>query len=358
LRRSDIMRTWRWSLPIKVIIGENALKEVPSVLALLGAKNILVVTDEIVFEIVGKHLLEDLTRQRIKSHTVFVRNSSVQEYERIAAKALDLNVEATIGLGGGRSIDAAKYASYKTGKKIVSIPTSISHDGVASPTVSLKKPDKYPLSIMAKAPDAVIVDLNVVIKAPKRLLASGFADILGKIISTKDAMLAYNLGEEVSLTAIKLAETAANLLVEHVSEISGFGKKGVEILAEAAIMCGMATSINGNTQPVSGSEHLFSHALDIVSVGKKSLHGEQVGIGTILMAPLHRVSWRMIRKLLKKVNAPVTAEDIGATEEEVIKALTLAHKIRKRITILGSTGLTPEAAERLAVLTKVIKTSK
>ena len=64
----------------------------------------------------------------------------------------------------------------------------------------------------------------------------------------------------------------------------------------------------------------------------------------------------MIKNRLRYVGAPVTARELGVTDEEVIKALVLAARIRpERYTILGENGLTEEAAERLARITGVIE---
>ena len=113
--------------------------------------------------------------------------------------------------------------------------------------------------------------------------------------------------------------------------------------------------IAGSSRPASGSEHLFSHALDILAP-KPALHGEQVGIGTIMMLYLYGdPKWKKVRNVLQKIGAPITARELGISEEIIIKALTIAHTIRPRYTILGEKGLTWEAAEKLARATGVIE---
>jgi len=85
------------------------------------------------------------------------------------------------------------------------------------------------------------------------------------------------------------------------------------------------------------------------------LHGEQCGIGTIMMAYLHGEDWQRIKNVLREIGAPTTAKEIGVPDEIIIEALTHAHKINPhRYTILGDSGLTREAAERLARITGVI----
>jgi glycerol-1-phosphate dehydrogenase [NAD(P)+] len=99
---------------------------------------------------------------------------------------------------------------------------------------------------------------------------------------------------------------------------------------------------------------MFSHALDLIAPGK-ALHGEQCGVGCIMMMYLHGGDWMRIRNALQKIGAPTSAKELGITKEQVIEALVTAHKIRKdRFTILGNLGLTYEAAEKIAEITKVI----
>jgi glycerol-1-phosphate dehydrogenase [NAD(P)+] len=86
-----------------------------------------------------------------------------------------------------------------------------------------------------------------------------------------------------------------------------------------------------------------------------ALHGEQCGVGTILCAYLHGANWQLIKDVLHTIGAPTTANELGISSQHIIEALTKAHSIRpERYTILGESGLTKEAAERVASITGVI----
>jgi glycerol-1-phosphate dehydrogenase [NAD(P)+] len=118
------------------------------------------------------------------------------------------------------------------------------------------------------------------------------------------------------------------------------------------IISGISMSVAGSSRPTSGSEHMFSHALDVIAPGK-ALHGEQCGVGCIMMMYLHGGDWMRIRTALQKIGAPTSAKELGISNEKVIEALVTAHKIRKdRFTILGNLGLTPEAAEKIATIAR------
>jgi glycerol-1-phosphate dehydrogenase [NAD(P)+] len=201
-------------------------------------------------------------------------------------------------------------------------------------------------------------------KAPYRMLASGCADVISNYSAVMDWELAHRLkGEEFSTHGAVLAKTAAEMLIENADDIRPDAEESAWFGVKAMIVSGVAMSVAGNTRPASGSEHMFSHMLDhlgprILLAGrkhKKPLHGEQCGVGAIMMVYLHGGDWEKIRRALKKIGAPTTSEELGVSKKNIIEALVKAHEIRpERYTILGETGLTQDAAKKVAKITKVI----
>jgi glycerol-1-phosphate dehydrogenase [NAD(P)+] len=63
--------------------------------------------------------------------------------------------------------------------------------------------------------------------------------------------------------------------------------------------------------------------------------------------------WRNIRDALASIDAPTTAAGLGIDDEVIIEALTTAHTIRDRYTILGD-GMSEAAAVEAATVTGVI----
>jgi glycerol-1-phosphate dehydrogenase [NAD(P)+] len=125
-------------------------------------------------------------------------------------------------------------------------------------------------------------------------------------------------------------------------------EEGYRTLIEALVSCGVAMSIAGSSRPCSGSEHLFSHALDMLAPGI-ALHGEQCGIGTIMMAKLHGLNWHSIKEHLDVIGAPTTAEELGIDPKIIVKALVRAGDIRpERYTILNNVNLNTQSAVDLA----------
>ncbi|MEM3703548.1 MAG: sn-glycerol-1-phosphate dehydrogenase, partial [Candidatus Bathyarchaeia archaeon] len=212
-----------------------------------------------------------------------------------------------------------------------------------------------PFSVMAQAPTAIIADTDLIAQTPHRLLASGCGDVVAKFTAVRDWKLAHmEKNEYYGEYAASLALMSARLVMRNASLIKPKNEEGLRVLLEALISCGVAMSIAGSSRPCSGSEHLFSHALDVIKPNS-ALHGEQCGVGAIVMAYLHGVNWRHIRETLKIVGAPTNAYELGLTKEDVVKALFMAPSIRpERYTILNKLSLSLEECEEIAKLTEII----
>jgi len=259
-----------------------------------------------------------------------------------------------IGVGGGKSVDVGKLAAFRLTLPFYSVPTSASHDGISSPFASLKGLDR-PYSLMAKPPVGILADIDIISSAPRRLLASGCGDLVSKLTAVKDWQLAHRVkGEYYGGYSASLALMSAELVLERSKSLGRFGKESVRDLVEALISSGVAAGIAGSSRPCSGSEHLFSHYLDILAPDR-GLHGEKCGIGTIMMAKLHGIDWRKVRTSLKNVGAPVEASEIGVDDSQIVESLVKASSIRPdRYTILSKRRLTSRSARTLAESTSVI----
>jgi glycerol-1-phosphate dehydrogenase [NAD(P)+] len=169
-----------------------------------------------------------------------------------------------------------------------------------------------------------------------------------------DWQLAHRLKhEEYSTSAATLSKMVASVIIENASHIKPTLEESAWIMIKPVLVSGVSMSIAGTSRPSSGSEHMFSHALDRIAPGR-ALHGEQCGVGTILMMALHGGDWQRIRDALDTIGCPTSVKGLNITKEELIKAMTTAHTIRDRYTILGESGITEKAAERIAVMTKVL----
>jgi len=344
-------------LPREVVVGDGSLGLVADVCKSLGfMENALIITGPITMRVAGQKIIDLLKNEGLEVYCHIVSSSSatLNDVKKAEEKIKACNPQVVFGVGGGTKIDIAKLSSAYQKIPFISVPTTASHDSMASPFASIKGTGR-PYSIKAQSPIAVIADTSIIMKAPYRFTASGCGDALSKITSTRDWKLAHEKREEYyAQYSSSLASMSAEHIIENADLIKPGSEEGVRVLLEALVSCGVAMCIAGTSKPCSGSEHLFSHALDLIAP-RHALHGEQCGLGAIMMAALHEIDWETVRDTLRKVGAPTNAKEIGIDDKYIVEALVKAKDIRpERYTILDEKPLTRRSARLLARKTGVI----
>ena len=340
-------------LPRLIVIGEKNIGNIGSFLKSLdNPKKVSLISGSHVRKIVQKKIESSLKKSKIKFFWHSTKNNDLKSINEIQTKVKKDKSDLIAGIGGGRAVDTAKMIAFNLDTPFVSIPTAASHDGIASPFVSIKG-DK-PHSIVATAPFGIFVDIDIIKKAPKKLLASGCGDLIANFIAVKDWELGRDkMGEYYGRYAADLSLMSAKIVMENAKT---FAKKGLDarVIVEALISAGVASCIAGSSRPCSGAEHLFSHALDKLAPNI-GLHGQKCGIGSIMIAKLQGQDWKKIANTLKSLGAPTTAKQIGLNPKLLIKALVIAQELRpERYTILKEVEMTEKKAIALAKSTKVI----
>ena len=340
-------------LPREVWMGPRVIGRVADVSERLYlGERALIVADSTTFKLVGNRVKRLLERTGFEVDYDLIKQINPATIARIRKLAKG-KVDFLLGVGGGTCIDVAKLASFDEGKPFISVPTAASHDGISSSRASIKSRRK-PVSIQTHPPIAIVADTLIIKRAPHRLLAAGCGDLVANFTAVHDWQLAHRLfGEPYSEYAVALSLLSAQTIMENARLIHRHTEESVRKVVKALISSSVAMAIGGSSRPASGAEHLFSHALDQIAP-KPALHGEQCGVGAILMAYLQGEDWQRIRDALRTIGCPTNAKELDISAEYVVRALTRAHRIRpERYTVLGS-GLSKRAAERLARATGVI----
>jgi glycerol-1-phosphate dehydrogenase [NAD(P)+] len=201
--------------------------------------------------------------------------------EDVVSSAFRLSpaVAAIVAVGGGVTIDYAKYAGFLARLPVIAVPTAISNDGFASPGASLYVGGKR-TSCKATIPFGVVIDTTVIQGSPHRFTYSGVGDLISKYSAIADWKLAYHsTGEPVNDFSVMISlQSVANLVNHPVKDIDDL--RFLQLVGGALVMSGVAMEVSGSSRPASGSEHLISHAYDQVA-NPPSMHGLQVGVASL-----------------------------------------------------------------------------
>src|SRR5262245_20647627 len=128
----------------------------------------------------------DLVRTGLDRADVFtVSGGSIDAALDLGEKLRRRSYDAVVGIGGGKTIDTAKYAASRYAIPMVSVATSLANDGIASPVASLTH-DGGTGSYGVHTPIAIVVDLDFVENGPDRQTQAGIGDAVSNLNAVAD----------------------------------------------------------------------------------------------------------------------------------------------------------------------------
>jgi glycerol-1-phosphate dehydrogenase [NAD(P)+] len=273
-----------------------------------------------------------------------VEGGSVEAAYGLAKQLREGFYDALVGIGGGRTIDVAKHAASLSGLPVVTVATSLAHDGIASPVASLEEGGRKS-SYGVQMPIAVVVDLDYVRRSEPELRRSGIGDVVSNLAAIADWRLAEReKGEPVDGVAVTFAHTAASSVLHREDGIDD--DSFLVSLAEALVLSGLAMATAGSSRPCSGGEHEILHAIDHL-YPETARHGELAGAASLFTCFLHGEDAlaRDIDACLTRHGLPRTPSDLGLDEDRFVQAVLHAPETRPdRYTILEHLDLDEQQA--------------
>lgn len=272
-----------------IYIGQGIIDKVPEYLhnRNLG-KNVTVVTDNIIYEVVAKKVVSKLQGAGYKVDLCLMERKEALIPNEVALGEILLTVtnetEFLIAIGSGSITDTTRYVAHRIGKPFAVVGTAPSMDGYTSVVAPLtygqlkvNKPSDYPR--------VLICDLDILANAPYKLLLSGFGDVIGKFIAKADWMLGNIVNNEaICPCCIQMITEAVNRCMDNVEGIKHQTIAGVKGLIEGLVFAGITILIVGHTRPVASNEHSMAHYWEMMKLleGQEPPgHGLSVGIATI-----------------------------------------------------------------------------
>ena len=235
-----------------------------------------------------------------------------------------------VAVGSGTINDLTKLASHRLGRRYMVVCTAASMDGYTASGASISK-DGFKQTFSCKAPVAVLADLDVMIRAPKSMAASGYADLLAKNVAGADWIIADALGvETINPRTWDIVQGHLRESTTQPEALAQGDPQAFLLLTRGLMLSGLSLQHYQASRPASGAEHLISHLWEMAEIthGQFS-HGLKVGLGTIASAALYdRVLARDFTRLNvdRMVNAYQSREEVeavirrGFTNSDVVKS--------------------------------------
>lgn len=265
----------------------------------------------------------------LRVYEIFGGISSTGEIERMRKLVKENGINVVVGVGGGSAIDTAKATAYYEKLPVVIVPTVVATDAPCTGLSVIYNDDETFNSYLfyPKNPEAVIVDSDIIAKAPVKFLVAGMGDALGTYFEAR----ACERTDAPSLEFGGITRSAmalCKLCYETLKEYGAAAKHACEnqvvtpaldAIIEANVYLSGVGADNGGLAVA----HSFYNGLTALG-GHSAPHGNCVAFGTLVQLVLEGASkeeFKEVQDFCWEVGLPVTLEEIGVTTKEEIKVI-------------------------------------
>ena len=336
----------RFNLPLCLVVEEGVFTRTDEVikqyLPEIEGKKSLIITEKFLHDLYAD-IIGEIRKNHNDAEVIEVVRADFDEAVGIAKKICIEDIKVVIGFGGGRILDVAKYAAYVSKAVYICLPTNLSNDSLASPFAVLGTVDKSRKTLACKIPTAILVDTDMIVKAPQIQTLGGIGDTIGKYTAVYDwTLAAASEGKPVDDFAYSISWMCYDSIA-HFDEKSLTSVAFLKTLARALVMGGLAMEIAGSSRPCSGSEHLFCHAIEEFYPQIKISHGLAVALGSVGAANFQGRDDLKMLEACRAYGLDVNPASYGIDKELFAEIWMRASSTRPdRITILNSTELNRE----------------
>lgn len=319
-------QTRAFGCPSRYYQGRGELRKLAPYIAQLG-DTAAVIIDGFLFESLSTEIKSTIDRAVEIDFYRFGGECSEKEIRSFSEFARQREANVVIGIGGGKTLDIAKAAAFKNDTRLIVCPSAASTDSATS-SLSVVYTDEGVHShcyYHKSNPDIVLVDTDIIRKAPVRLLVSGMGDAIAtyyEAMSNEKSDSANYIGTGYRRTrmSIAVAELCLKLIKENGRHAVQEAENGIctDIL-EDVIEANILLSGLGFENAGCSVAHAIASGLSIIRDTDSYLHGEKVAFGTLVQLivdgyPL--VETEELCRLLVDLGLPVTLEELHVGKDE------------------------------------------
>ena len=228
------------------------------------------------------------------------------------------DVELVVGLGAGRALDHAKLVAHRKDVPLIQVPTVVSTGAIIHGFVANWDGRQIIGQLVVVNCEYVLVDYDIVLKAPERLNTAGLGDVLCGYAGISEWRRSAALGKtepvdpEVTGRAEALFERIITDFPASLDDDGEMTPKSVEVIMNAVQDRDDAV-VRDERAP--GADHSFCFAIEIAN-DKYWIHGETCALGAVIIAwrteqsPETLIGWLDMCKVLWRPS------DLVITKEE------------------------------------------
>ena len=240
--------------------------------------------------------------------SIEVSEANTKHWDQIQSPIAHHPLEVVFAVGGGLTADAAKYIAAKLNLPLVVLPTALSVNAFITAASGIRE-DGCVYYIKTKVPDRLILDLEMIAKAPAFIRAAGITDVMSIATGAWDWKFAHEQGKNLpGMEFIPWVYDNAQSILNGVldcAEAAGRGDRhGLKTLYDCLAMEVQLCNQVGHSRPEEGSEHYFAYAVEN-EMGHGLPHGDLVGPAILLFAQLQGQDTAKLEKALKACNVPL-----------------------------------------------------
>ncbi|NLC25740.1 MAG: glycerol dehydrogenase [Fastidiosipila sp.] len=258
-----------------------------------------------------------------------------EEIDRIVDSLSDFSADVLVAIGGGKTLDTVKLMAAQKSYPLIVVPTSAATDAPTSALSVLYSQDgKYIKNVKHKRnADLVLVDTEIIAKAPLRLLVAGMGDALATYFEAKankesNHTNLVGAGYGMCLTAYAIAELCYEVLLRDGLQAKLAVENGVVTSAlENVIEANTLMSGLGFENAGLACAHGIHAGFTALPEAHNAYHGEKVAFGILTQLVLENADQKVLYEVMQfmyEVGLPLTLEQVGVSDtDENIK--TIAH---------------------------------
>jgi glycerol-1-phosphate dehydrogenase [NAD(P)+] len=230
--------------------------------------------------------------------------------------------EVIYAVGGGLPTDAAKYIAFKKGIEVVCLPTALSVDAFTAWSSGIRI-DGCVEYIPTKIVDELVIDFDVIAKAPSFIRAAAICDVLSIATGCWDWKFAEEKGRNTTETKFipYIYQMAKSILEGAIDCAEAAGKgdhDGLKQLLDCVILETQILNQVGHARPEEGSEHYFAYLVENL-VGPGKPHANLVCPGILIIATIQGQNIASLKRSMKYCNIPLNTISNDVIEETLKK---------------------------------------